>query len=194
MDVKTSRHRAPIIEDKYEYQECRESSCSLDQVYLCRLDFLEVGITQTDTKEALKQKKHRFLHAWYKDIAQHSSHPPESFSVFPCIRHYKCELVKGNKAALHRAEAKPIQNQSISSTQCLHLSKVQQTVLVCDLYLPFADRTPPLPRASLPGAGEGWARGCCGELGVCLPFSQGCVCSLCRHSLVNFEPARWRCG
>lgn len=46
-------------------------------------------------------------------------------------------------------------------------------VFVCDLYLPFAESAPPLTRASLPGAGEGWARGCCGELGVCLPFSQG---------------------
>lgn len=54
------------------------------------------------------------------------------------------------------------------------------------------------PSALGRGVAENWTAGYCGshwlKPRVCLPFSQGCVCSLCRHSLENFKPGRRRCG
>lgn len=61
MDVKTSRHRASIVVDKYELQETRERSCSMDQGQ-GRFSSSEVGVTQTDAEEALKPQKHQFHH------------------------------------------------------------------------------------------------------------------------------------
>lgn len=194
MDVKTSRHRALIIVDKYELQESKGRSCFLDQ-WLCRVGSLE--------KHKQMQRKHHtsfIILGLAKAVIQPSSHLHSGFPSFQTLGITMWTREKHNKAAvlfftrLGQGLSKIKQLKACSSLKSSTRNVCLWSLSV--LCWQLSSCCMPSTAASLLWAGlqHGVADSWMGEYGglcllmlrVCLPFSQGCVCRLCRCSPVTF--------